>query len=106
MKIDDIAKTGMPIYEMQKVFQTEGNYQNMTFSLVTILPGHRIPPQGTGCHEENEYSIFLEGEVYTESGAFQGICKQGEATMIPKGEGHWCENRTDKPCKLACVLLK
>jgi len=104
--LSEVPLTGMPLYEMQKVFQTSDSFSDATISVVTLLPGRRVPTEGTGRHEEDEYAIFIEGEVYTESGGFAGLCKMGEATLIPRGEAHWCENRTDKPCKLICVLLK
>ena len=44
--------------------------------------------------------------VRYESGEFKGMCGAGEATLIPRGERHWCENRSDKPCRLVCVMLK
>lgn len=106
LHIGDLPVTGLPLYEMQKIFMADGQYTDMTLSLVTLLPGKRVPTEGTGVHAEDEYSVFIEGEVYTESGNFADICKAGEATLIPRGEAHWCENRTDKPCKLVCVLLK
>lgn len=104
--IADLPINGLPLYEMQKIFSDEGTFTDMTMSIVTLLPGQRVPTQGTGVHAEDEYSVFIEGEVYTESGDFAGLCKMGEATLIPRGEAHWCENRTDKPCRLVCVLLK
>lgn len=107
-KIDvgGVPITGLPLYEMQQLFRASGAYTDMKMSYITLLPGRRVPATGTGAHEEDEYSFFLEGEVYTESGGFRGICRAGEATLIPRGEAHWCENRTDKPCTLVCVLLK
>lgn len=106
IKIGETPITGLPLYEMQKIFGATGNFTDMRMSLVTLLPGQRVPTEGTGKHEEDEYSYFMEGEVYTESGDFADLCKAGEATLIPRGEAHWCENRTEKPCKLVCVLLK
>lgn len=104
--LKDVAITGLPLYEMQQLFHLKGSYEDIKISYITLLPGQRVPETGTGVHEEDEYSFFTEGEVYTESGDFRGICGQGEATLIPKGERHWCENRTDKPCRLVCVLAK
>lgn len=106
IQLADVPVNGLPLYERQTVFSPKGDFSAFTFSLITLLPGQRVPTQGTGRHEEDEYSIFLEGEVYTESGAYKGVCGQGEATLIPKGEVHWCENRTDKPCRLVCVMIK
>lgn len=106
IKLDNIPVTGLPLYEMQRLFTASGSFSNISISYITLLPGHRVPASGTGVHEEDEYSFFLEGEVYTESGDFQGICQAGEGTLIPRGERHWCENRTDRPCRLLCVLVK
>ena len=50
--------------------------------------------------------MCIRDRVYTESGEFKGMCGAGEATLIPRGERHWCENRSDKPCRLVCVMLK
>ncbi len=104
--LDQIPVTGLPLYEMQQLFHLTGTYSDIKISYITLLPGKRVPTSGTGAHEQDEYSFFAEGEVYTESGGFQGICRQGEATLISRGEHHWCENRTDKPCRLICVLAK
>jgi mannose-6-phosphate isomerase-like protein (cupin superfamily) len=106
IKLDNIPVTGLPLYEMQKLFTASGSFSSVSISYITLLPGHRVPTSGTGVHEQDEYSFFLEGEVYTESGDFKGVCKAGEGTLIPRGERHWCENRTDRPCRLLCVLVK
>lgn len=105
--LEDIPVSGLPLYKLQQVFNIKGDFSSMTFSVITLLPGQRIPHTGTSCHEEDEYSIFIEGGgVYTESGDYKGICGQGEATLIPKGEAHWSENRSNEDCKLVCVMLK
>lgn len=105
-KLSEVPVTGLPLYEMQKVYDVSGPFTDMSFSLITLLPGQRVPTEGTGCHDADEYSIFLEGEVYTESGDYTGVCGAGQATLIPKGEAHWSENRTDKPCRLVCVMIR
>jgi mannose-6-phosphate isomerase-like protein (cupin superfamily) len=106
IKLDQIPVGGLPLYEMQRLFGASGTFTDMSFSYITLLPGKRVPDSGVGFHAEDEYSFFLEGEVYTESGAYKGMCSAGEGTLIPRGETHWCENRSDKPCRLVCVLLK
>lgn len=103
--LKDIPHDGLPLFDRQMVFNSTGEFSKMSFSLITLLPGQRVPEEGYGFHTEDEYSIFIEGEVYTESGDFTGNIKSGEATLIPKGERHWCENKTNKPCILACVMI-
>lgn len=104
--LKDVPIRGLPLYEMQELFHLEGSYQDIKLSAITLLPGQRVPKTGTGVHKEDEYSFFISGEVYTESGDFRGTCGPGDATLIPRGEEHWCENRTDKPCQLVCMLVK
>lgn len=104
--LDQIPVTGLPLYEMQHLFEIQAASGPVSLSYITLLPGKRVPEAGTGFHEADEYSLFLEGEVYTESGDYSGVCGKGEATLIPAGEHHWCENRTDKPCRLVCMMVK
>lgn len=105
INLDEVEITGLPLYEMQTPFSLKGEYKDIKMSYITLLPGQRVPKEGMGAHKEDEYSFFVEGEVYTESGDFKGICGKGDVTLIPKGEEHWCENRTDKPCRLVCVMV-
>lgn len=102
----EIQSIGMPLYDMRKIFKMTGEYTSVDFSLITIQPGSRVPETGDGFHEADEYSYFLEGEVYTVSGEDVGVVGKGQATLIPRGEHHWCENRTDKPCTLVCMMVK
>lgn len=102
----EAASKGMPLYDMKELFSIDGAFQGAKISVITISPGSRVPEQGTGCHTGDEYSFFLSGEVYTESGDRKGTIGKGMATLIPRGEQHWCENRTDKPCTLVCVMVE
>ena len=109
MKIIDVSQLptlGLPLYEMKEMFQINGDFSNAKISVITIPDGVRIPVEGTGCHEEDEYSFFIDGEVFTQSGDTSGIIKKGMATLIPKGEQHWCQNQSGKPCTLVCVMVK
>ena len=103
----DVPVTGRPLFEMQTLFEVTQKAEKISISYITLLPGKRVPEgDGFSCHTGDEYSFFLEGEVYTETGEFAGISKAGDATLIPRGEKHWCENRTDKPCRIACVMVE
>lgn len=106
LPVDQLPSVGMPLYDMRKLFLAKGTYTQVDFSLITIQPGARVPATGDGCHDADEYSYFLEGEVYTVSGTDTGTVGRGMATLIPKGERHWCENRTDKPCTLVCMMVR
>lgn len=104
--VPDLPAVGLPQYELRKIFNLNGQYESVSFSLITILPGQRVPESGDGFHDADEYSYFLDGEVYTVSGDDVGTVGKGMATLIPKGERHWCENRTDNPCTLVCMMVK
>jgi len=107
VNVADIEALGLPLYDMRKIFNVNGDFSTADISFITIMPGQRVP-QGDGwsLHDSDEYSIFISGEVYTKSGDFDGVAGKGQATFIPKGEKHWCENRTNEPCTLVCVMLK
>ncbi|MEG2038851.1 MAG: cupin domain-containing protein, partial [Oscillospiraceae bacterium] len=83
-----------------------GDLTNVELNMITMPPGVRVPVEGTGFHDADEYSVFIDGEMYTESGNDKSIVKKGMATLIPKGEKHWCINKTDKPCTLLCMMVK
>ena len=109
MTLLDVSKldaVGAPLYDMRKIFQIDAPASKISFSLITIQPGSRVPEVGDGFHSGDEYSYFLEGEVYTVSGDDVGTVGAGMATLIPRGEHHWCENRTDKPCTLVCMMVE
>lgn len=103
--VSALSPAGAPLYELRKIFQIDAPASSIDFELISILPGSRVPVEGDGCHDGDEYSYFLDGEVYTESGADKGTVGKGMATLIPRGERHWCENRTDKPCTLLCMMV-
>lgn len=106
ISLSDIPKTGAPLYEMQTLAQLEGPTGGVSMSYITLLPGKRVPTEDFSCHDADEYSFFISGSVYTEAGGFKGECAAGEATLIPMGEKHWCENRTNEPCVIVCALVK
>lgn len=104
--IMELDCVGMPMYDMRKLFNVEGSFENMTFSYIALQPGMRIPPEGFSKHDADEYSCFISGEVFTYSGGEERTVKAGQATWIPKGEEHWCINKGTEPCVLICAMLK
>ena len=105
-KIKDVESIGAPLYDMRTILNEKGEYNIVKFTVITMPPHVRVPAEGFSCHEEDEYSYFIEGGLYTESGDVKYETMPGDITLIPKGEKHWCENRTDKPCTLVCVMVK
>lgn len=106
VNINDIDPVGMPMYEMKKLFNKQDNFNEMSMSVISLLPGERVPAEGMSCHEEDEYSFFISGEVDTYCDGKYSVEKAGDATFIPAGMEHWCINNGSEPCKLVCFMLK
>lgn len=89
MTLLDVSKldaVGAPLYDMRKIFQIDAPASKISFSLITIHPGSRGAPEvGDGFHSGDEYSYFLEGEVYTVSGDDVGTVGAGMPPLSPVG---------------------
>lgn len=103
---EDIEAVGMPMYEMKKLFNKKNDFADVTMSVITLIPGERVPAEGMSSHEEDEYSFFLSGEVDTYSSGEYTVVKKGDATLIPAGEEHWAINNGTEPCVLVCFMVK
>jgi mannose-6-phosphate isomerase-like protein (cupin superfamily) len=77
-----------------------------TFGTVTVPPKSRIPVDGTGVHEQDEYSIIVKGSIVTGIGDQEYRLSAGDATLIPAGEAHWSFNAGDEDCEIVWVLVK
>jgi len=76
-----------------------------TFGIITIPPGTRIPLEGTGSHEQDEYSLVLKGSILTMSGGKEYRVVAGQATFIPQGELHWAYNDGEEDCEIVWALV-
>lgn len=88
------------------LFEQQSNAVDFSFGTVIIQPGERVPEEGFSLHDENEYSIILEGSLEGESGGKPFKVNASESTLIPAGEKHWAVNSSDEPCKIIFALLK
>lgn len=88
------------------LFQEKTDHIDLKFGTVTIPPGKRVPEEGLSIHEENEYSVIIEGEVEGESGGEAFRTSENNSSFIPAREPHWIKNTGDKPCKVVWVLVK
>lgn len=106
-KIDvkDVEAIGMPMYEMKKLFNKQGDFSEVSMSVISLTPGERVPAEGMSCHEEDEYAYFISGEVNTYCDGKYSVEKAGEATFIPAGMEHWCINESNEPCVLVCFMV-
>ncbi|MBR2743579.1 MAG: cupin domain-containing protein [Clostridia bacterium] len=105
-KLSDFSSVGAPLYDMRVVLNETGGREAVKFSVITFEPHVRVPETGESVHTEDEYSFFIEGSLYTESGETRAVVSAGDVTLIPAGERHFCENRSDEKCTLVCVMVK
>ncbi|PGY10302.1 cupin domain-containing protein [Bacillus sp. AFS031507] len=104
--LEDVAKEDRPGITMKTLFDEsiiEG--ARASIGTVSVPAGARIPLQGTGSHEQDEYAIFLKGSILTMSGGKEYRVSAGQATFIPHGEEHWAYNDGQEDCELVWVLV-
>ncbi|WP_026695652.1 cupin domain-containing protein [Peribacillus kribbensis] len=107
VKVKDVAEDNRPGITMKTLFNEaviEGGRTLM--GTVSIPPGARIPIEGTGAHEEDEYGLVLKGSIVTRSGEKEYRVSSGEATFIPRGEEHWAYNDGTEDCEIVWILVK
>lgn len=91
---------------LKTLFEQRSEALDFTFGTVTIQPGERVPKEGLSVHEENEYSLIINGSIEGESGGEKYQSTKGEATFIPAKEKHWAINNSNEPCEIVWVLVK
>ncbi|HEY2421839.1 MAG TPA: cupin domain-containing protein [Neobacillus sp.] len=106
ININQVEPIGMPLYEMKKFFMKQGDFKEVSMSVISLASGERIPAVGMSCHDEDEYSYIFSGEVNTYCNGEYSVEKAGDATLIPAGEEHWCINNGSEPCMLVCFMVK
>lgn len=80
--------------------------KKVTMGTAIVLPGERLPAEGTTFHKEDEYSYIMTGEIFTHSGGDETYVAAGSATFIPRGEKHWCRNDGDVPVEIIWVFVE
>lgn len=76
------------------------------FGKVVIPPGVRVPVEGMGKHDADEYSIIIQGSIKTNSGGKHYKVSAGQATFIPAGEEHYAINDGKEDCVIIYSLVK
>ncbi|NEW09052.1 cupin domain-containing protein [Paenibacillus sp. SYP-B3998] len=76
------------------------------FGTIVIPPKARVPLNGEGAHDQDEYSIVIKGAIETGSGGKEYLISAGDATLIPAGEAHWAYNSGDVDCEIVWVLVE
>ncbi|SKC90947.1 cupin domain-containing protein [Maledivibacter halophilus] len=92
-------------YEMIEAFKESKNIIKM--GKAVIKSGTRIPENGFGVHDADEFSYIIKGCVESVTKEEEKTTvKAGDFSYIPAGEKHWCKNTTDKDCELIWFLIK
>lgn len=91
---------------VQNLFHDQFPNAEVKFGYVTVPAGERLPAEGTTFHEEQEYSFITKGKLIGKSGGEPFEISAGEASFIPAGEVHWCQNPGDEPVELIFALVK
>ncbi len=83
--------------QARKVFEALGNAEASTFGQNKRHPYmHRT--------ETVDYAIILEGEMYLVLDDSEVLLKAGDV-VVQRGTNHAWSNRSDKPCKVAFILI-
>lgn len=89
---------------MLKDFKKNGYIVDMGKAI--IKTGARIPKEGFGVHDGDEFSYIVKGNLKSGTKNEKVEIKEGEFSYIPAGEYHWCENLSEEDCELIWFLLK
>jgi quercetin dioxygenase-like cupin family protein len=104
--VNEIKEDDRPEITMKTLFN-ESIFEGSRTVMGTVLipPGARIPIEGTGSHDQDEYGLVLKGSINTMSGGKEYRVSSGQATFIPRGEEHWAHNDGQEDCELVWVLV-
>ncbi|MDM5196738.1 cupin domain-containing protein [Fictibacillus enclensis] len=104
--VKEVVEDDRPEVSMKTLFNEaiiEGGRTLM--GTVSIPAGARIPLEGTGAHDQDEYGLVLKGSIVTMSGGEEYRVSSGQATFIPRGEEHWAYNDGQEDCEIVWVLV-
>ncbi len=105
--VKDIQKGDTPGVDLRELFDEDISARTK-FKMGTVIfpPGARVPREGYGAHEGDEYSIIISGRIKTESGGVEYELGEGQASLIPAGEEHWATNESDEDCRVVWILVE
>jgi quercetin dioxygenase-like cupin family protein len=107
VKIQDVKAADRPDVLMKTLLDRQNaSGSEVTLGTVIFPPGARVPAEGMGVHEADEYSIILKGSIKTMSGGREYQVSGGQVTFIPAGEEHWAFNDSEEDCEIIWFLVK
>jgi len=72
--------------------------------------GVKVTAEGRRCHvmfhqtDTIDYALVMEGEIWAVLDDDEVLMKQGDV-LIQRGTGHAWSNRSEKPCRMAFILV-
>lgn len=105
-KIEDLEGDENQQFVLKTVFSEDISRKGtLTMGTVSIPPGVRVPAEGEGVHEGDEYSILYKGSIKIVSGGREHRLSAGQACFIPAGEAHSSFNDGNVECELVWVMV-
>ena len=106
INIDDVnAPEGLSIV-LKTLFDEDITQKgNLVIGTAQIPPGARVPAEGEGVHEGDEYAVLFKGTTKIVSGGKAYRMSAGQASFIPAGEAHWSLNDGETDCELVWILV-
>lgn len=92
----------------KNVFFDPANTPNkkVSFGHIVFRPGERVPKEGFGRHEQDEYSFVIKGSARSVINGVERILSAGMAAFIPAGEAHCTYNDGDEPFEVVYALVE
>jgi hypothetical protein len=87
----------------------ERDYGNREAAFAAMGAAHaldREKPRHPGFHKTDtvDYAIVLDGEIWAMMDVGETLMKAGD-TLVQRGTNHSWSNRSDKPCRVAFILI-
>ena len=78
------------------------------FEIGTVLfkPNSRIPAEGFGRHDFDEYAYVIKGSIDSQIGEERYNIEAGQFSFIPKGLKHWSQNNSKSDCEIVWFKVK
>ncbi len=104
--IDDVKAADRVNIVLKTLFDEDIRQKgNLVIGTATIPPGSRVPAEGEGVHDGDEYAVIFKGTTKIVSGGQEYRMSAGEASFIPAGEVHWSLNDGDADCELLWMIV-
>lgn len=105
VKSDDAELKEFEYHTMLTGIVNESDDVEVVVGTAVFKPNARIPDEGFGVHDFDEYSYIIEGEIEAQIEDKNVKLKSGEFSFIGRGEKHWSINNSENDCKLIWISV-